>query len=61
MANGWTTGLTHVAGSGSDRVLVFVAGSDSPTPDSDLTAVTYGGQSLVLARQKRKVNRRVHI
>ena len=40
MANGCMTGLTHVAGSGSDRVLVFVAGSDSPTPDNDLTALT---------------------
>ena len=50
MANGCTTGLTHVAGSGRDRVLVFVAGSDNSVPDNDLTAVTYGGQTLALAR-----------
>lgn len=52
-ANGWTTGLTHAVGGGTDRLLVFVAamenGADPGTPPQgrrDLTAVTYGGEPL---------------
>ncbi|NND74962.1 MAG: hypothetical protein HKN44_08140 [Ilumatobacter sp.] len=55
-ANGWTTGLTHAAGSGSDRILLFLAGmengADPGTPPQglrDLTGVTYGGQALTPA------------
>ena len=47
LANGWTTGLTHTAGSGSGRLLIFVAGRDGP--DRDLTSVTYGGQVMTQA------------
>ena len=36
------------ARSGSDRVLVFVTGSDSPTP-RPRPAVTYGDQSLAVS------------
>ena len=57
-ANAWTTGLTHTAGSGSDRLLVFIAGMENgmvggspPAGDRDLTAVTYGGQSLTPAAE----------
>ncbi|MGI9657545.1 MAG: hypothetical protein ACR2OD_01450, partial [Gaiellaceae bacterium] len=53
LANSWTTGLTHTAAAGSDRILLFVAGMENgadpgvpPAGDRDLTAVTYGGQSL---------------
>ena len=44
-ANAWTTGLTHTAGSGSDRLLLFVVGYENGA-DPGVSAVTYGGQSL---------------
>jgi hypothetical protein len=41
----WSTGLTHTAEAGSDRLLVFVAGyEDGASPT--LSTVTYGGQTL---------------
>lgn len=56
LSNGWTTGLTHIAGSGNDRLLVFVAGMENGAaagtpPDGlrELSAVTYGGQALTQA------------
>ena len=56
LANAWTTGLTHVAGAGSNRLLLFVAGMENgavaqspPAGDRDLIAVTYGGQALTSA------------
>jgi hypothetical protein len=51
LANGWTTGLTHTVGTGSDRLLVFVAGMENDT-DRDLTAVSYGGQAMTQANQQ---------
>ena len=50
LANSWTTGLTHVAGTGSNRLLVFVAGMENDT-DRDLTAVSYGGQTMTQANE----------
>lgn len=50
-ANAWTTGLTHTAGTGSNRALVFVAAGEN-NPDRDLTAVSYGGQSLIPIRDE---------
>ncbi len=44
-ANAWTTGLTHTAGSGSDRLLLFVVGYENGA-DPGVSAATYGGQSL---------------
>jgi hypothetical protein len=42
---GWTTGLTHTAGAGNDRILVFVVGHED-NQDVLVNAVTYGGRSL---------------
>jgi hypothetical protein len=57
-ANAWTTGLTHVAGSGDDRMLVFLAGVENgavpgtpPQGQRDLSTVTYGGQALTQASE----------
>ena len=44
-ANAWTTGLTHVAGTGVNRLLVFMVGYENGA-DVPISAVTYGGQSL---------------
>jgi hypothetical protein len=41
----WTTGLTHVAGSGNDRLLVFAVGYED-NQDDLVNAVTYGGRPL---------------
>ncbi len=46
-ANAWTTGLTHVVGDGSDRVLLFLVGYENSGSDPGVSAVTYGGQPLV--------------
>ena len=58
LANAWTTGLTHAVSAGSNRLLVFIAGMENglaggspPAGDRDLTAVTYGGQSLTPAAE----------
>ncbi len=51
LANGWTTGLTHVVGTGNDRLLIFVAGMEN-NGDRDLTAVSYGGQAMTQANQQ---------
>ncbi len=54
LADSWQTGLTHVAGSGSDRALVFVASNEQQTTMSPmLSSVSFGGQPLtpVLAEQ----------
>ncbi len=52
----WTTGTTHTVSAGTDRLLLFIAGMENgmvgaspPAGDRDLTAVTYGGQSLTAA------------
>jgi hypothetical protein len=44
-ADTWTTGLTHTAGAGIDRLLVFMVGYENNT-DTLINAVTYGGRSL---------------
>ncbi|MCP3915233.1 MAG: PKD domain-containing protein, partial [bacterium] len=45
----WTTGTTHPAGTGSNRLLVVALGGESEVDGAnDFTAVTYGGQSLTL-------------
>jgi hypothetical protein len=41
----WTTGLTHTAGAGNDRLLVFMVGYENAT-DVAISTVKYGGQSL---------------
>jgi hypothetical protein len=48
LADSWQAGLTHVAGAGADRMLVFVATNEQQTTSTPrLTGVTYGGQPLV--------------
>ncbi|GAH50094.1 unnamed protein product, partial [marine sediment metagenome] len=43
----WTTGLSHTAESGSNRVLIFTAHhQDNQSAGSYLNSVTYGGQSM---------------
>ncbi|MEW5700677.1 MAG: VWA domain-containing protein [Candidatus Zixiibacteriota bacterium] len=41
----WTTGLTHTAGVGSSRLLIFAVGYENGS-DVGVNAVSYGGQSL---------------
>jgi hypothetical protein len=41
----WTTGLTHSAGAGSNRLLVFAVGYENSS-DTLVSAVSYGTQSL---------------
>jgi hypothetical protein len=41
----WTTGLTHTAGAGNDRLLVFMVGYENAS-DTLVSTVKYGGQSL---------------
>ena len=41
----WTTGLTHIAGAGNDRLLVFMIGHED-NQDVLVNTVTYGGRSL---------------
>ena len=45
-SNDWTTGTSHTAGSGEDRLLLFVTGHEDASGDTDVTSVSYGGQSL---------------
>ena len=44
-ANAWTTGLTHTAGGGNNRLLLFAVGYENGS-DPGVSTVTYGGQSL---------------
>jgi hypothetical protein len=45
----WTTGLTHTAGTGNDRLLVFAVGFEhGADPGGGAATVTYGGQPLTL-------------
>ena len=47
LADSWQTGLTHIAGAGSDRMLVFVATNEQQALTAPtLTGVTYGGEPL---------------
>lgn len=47
LVGSWQTGLTHTNGSGSNRLLVFIASNEEQSSSGpSLTAVTYGGQSL---------------
>ncbi|HEX4823034.1 MAG TPA: thrombospondin type 3 repeat-containing protein [Candidatus Polarisedimenticolaceae bacterium] len=45
LADAWTTGLTHAAGAGADRLLVFMVGYENAA-DVPVSAVTFGGQAL---------------
>jgi hypothetical protein len=37
----WATGLTHTAGAGSDRLLVFLVGYEHANTDIGVTSVSY--------------------
>jgi len=41
----WTTGLSHTAGAGTDRLLLFAVGYENGA-DPGVSSVSYGGQSL---------------
>ncbi len=41
----WTSGLTHIAESGSDRLLIFIAHGEYSS-SMNLSSVTYGGQTM---------------
>jgi hypothetical protein len=41
----WSTGLSHTAGAGQDRLLVFTVGYENNS-DPGISSVQYGGQSL---------------
>ncbi|MCP3920803.1 MAG: PKD domain-containing protein [bacterium] len=43
---GWTSGATHPAGTGSNRLLLVALGGEGFKGLNDFTAVTYGGQAL---------------
>ena len=45
-SNGWTTGTSHTAGSGDDRLLLFGTGHEDSSGDTNVTSVSYSGQSL---------------
>jgi len=46
-AGSWTTGLTHTAAAGSNRLLIFEIGYENNSGDvGDASSVTYGGQAL---------------
>jgi hypothetical protein len=51
LANSWTTGLTHVAGTGNGRLLVLVVGMEN-RGDRDLTTVSYGGRVMTQANER---------
>lgn len=44
--NNWTAGLTKTVSAGSNRMLLFIASMENGSGPRDITAVTYGGQSL---------------
>ena len=45
-SNDWTTGTSHTAGSGDDRLLLFATGHENASVETDVTAVSYGGQAM---------------
>ncbi len=57
LADSWQAGLTHVAGSGSDRMLVFVASNEQQSASTPtLTSVSFGGQPLTRALTEQVAN-----
>lgn len=50
LANSWTTGLTHTAGIGTDRLLVLAVGHEDCV-DPTISSITWGGQSLTRVNQ----------
>jgi len=42
----WTSGLSHTAQTGSNRLLIFTAHCEDDDTDMNLSSVTYGGQSM---------------
>lgn len=50
LADSWQAGLSHIAGSGSDRLLVFVASNEEQASSGpSISSVSYGGQALTHA------------
>ncbi|NQX97757.1 MAG: T9SS type A sorting domain-containing protein [Flavobacteriales bacterium] len=50
LANSWTSTLnTHTVGAGTNRVLIYIIAFEDDDATNDVTAVTYGGQSMNLA------------
>ena len=48
LADSWQSGLTNIAGAGSNRMLVFFASNEEQTMSTppNVTGVTYGGRPL---------------
>ena len=47
LADSWQSGLTNIAGAGSNRMLVFFASNEEQATSSPMpTGVKYGGQPL---------------
>jgi PKD repeat protein len=42
----WVSGTTHTAESGTNRVLIFTAHTESSASGTNLSSVTYGGQAM---------------
>lgn len=46
-----TSGLSHAAPAGNNRILLFAAGNENPSATT-ATSVTYGGQAMTLVNQR---------
>jgi hypothetical protein len=59
----WTSGLTHTAESGSNRLLSFTAHVEDNDADMRLNSVTYGGQSMtkVIERETQESANRAYV
>ncbi|MCF7974384.1 MAG: LamG domain-containing protein [Phycisphaerae bacterium] len=54
MLGSWTTGLTHTAPSGQNRVLIVTAHAEAYGADVKLDSMTYGGQAMTKVRDESK-------
>lgn len=63
MLGSWTSGLTHTAEAGSNRLLVLTAHVEDNDADISLDSVTYGGQSMtkVVEREVQESSTRAYV
>ncbi len=59
----WTSGLTHTAEAGSNRLLILTAHVEDDDADMSLNSVTYGGQPMtkVIERETQESSRRAYV
>ena len=50
----WSTGLSHIAPSGSNRLLVFTAHATHLSDDPQVQSVTYGGQAMTKVEHEKE-------